>query len=218
LRRKIKLKENVAKISSKLESIGISKRVQGIVAILVIVSSICAIIGIDLLSLLPESNTSVEYTMIDSKPHHLGDVNNSILFPEAPNYEGQYYEKNFTLDYITEKMYILMKTRDIDPKIENGPARLRINNKCDYYLNMYVKEERYLVDGQVQNYAEIELPVNSNDFKVGTNKISISVSNEGEIFYYKGELYRLENVDDIEFWDLKVKLEGKKTKKCDYGE
>jgi len=163
--------------------------------------------------------TSVEYIVIDTQPHHLGDVNNSNLFPEVPNYEGQYYEKNFTLNhlsflflqlYFSEDIYITMKTRNIDPKIENAPARLRINNKRDYYLNEYVKEERYLVNGQVQNYAEIEIPVNLNDFKVGINKISISVGKEGEIFYYKGKSYLIENVDDIEFWDLKIKLKRRK--------
>ena len=206
---KVKLKENVGKISSKLENIGISKKVQGIVAILVIVTSICTIISL-LLILMPESDTPVEYIMIDAQPHHLGNVNNSILFPEAPNYEGQYYEKDFTLDHLTEELYIIMETRDVDPNIENGPARLRINNKRDYYLNEHVKEERYTVDNQLQNYAKIKIPIDSNDFKVGINKISISVGVGEHILDYKGELYQIEDPDDIEFWNLSLKMVHKR--------
>lgn len=166
--------------------------------------------------LFPPEPTPVEYLMIDSQSHHIGDVNNSYLFPEAPNNEGNFYINHFNLSHKRERMYLTMKTRDIDPDVNRGPAQIFINNRFACYLNSYVDVERREDEhGKlISNFANLEIPISTDYFKVGQNNIIILVGEAKEKLLYLNEtgLYQLTftNIDDNQFWDLQVKLEGKK--------
>ncbi|MDD5238851.1 MAG: hypothetical protein PHS34_08660 [Candidatus Omnitrophica bacterium] len=160
------------------------------------------------------SQPTIEYIVLDSQPHHIGDVNNSNLFPEAPNHEGNFYVKQFNLSHKREEMYLIMKTRDIDPNIEEGPASVYINNQFAFYLNSYVHTERRIDDkgNLISNFASLEIPINTGFFQIGENNIIILVGETDEeiLVLYENELYQLTyiNTDDIEFWDLQIKLIG----------
>ena len=153
---------------------------------------------------------------IDKNYHHIGDYNNSNLFPEAPNYEGSFYIKHFNLPYKTDNLYLSIKTRDVDPDINRGPAIIYINGKLCCYLNSYVEIERRIDDkgNFVDNFAPIEIKMEPNLFNIGENSIIIMVGEGKEkmLFLDEKRLYELElaNKDDIEFWDLEIKIIGKK--------
>lgn len=214
MKKKRHLKDGIERIIKKIEKSLPYKAVLLIIAIAGFLSLCVIIFGCILVILFPPV---VEYIIVDVQPHHLGDQNNSLLFPEAPNYESWFYRKEFRLPYLTEKMYIKMNTRDIDPKIDQAPAWLYINGKFVDFLNNYVTEERHTVNNQfLWNDAEMEIPVDPSFLKVGNNTIFIYVGKtKGEYdisLVYERELYQvpLENVDDIQFCDLKIKLEGSK--------
>ena len=167
-----------------------------------------------------KQNDPIEFMTIDENYHHLGDFNNSNLFPEAPIYEGNTYVNNFKLIYKREKMFILMKSRDIDPDAQRGPSRVYINGKLAFNLNSYVDSERLIDENEilVSNFASIEIEVKHDFFKIGMNEIIIlvgEVEKDEELLYLNQTglyllTYKNQNFDDIQFWDLKLKLEGKK--------
>lgn len=199
-----------------LERIGESKPLAG-VAILIAIISVIFLPGLDFRKgLFAPEPTPVEYLMIDSQPHHIGDVNNSYLFPEAPNNEGNFYINHFNLSHKRERMNLTMKTRDIDPDVNRGPAQIFINNRFACYLNSYVDVERREDEhGRlISNFANLEIPISTDYFKIGQNNVIILVGEAKEKLLYLNEtgLYQLTftNIDDFQFWDLRVKLEGKK--------
>lgn len=153
---------------------------------------------------------------IDENYHHIGNFNSSLLFPESPNYEGTHFIKHFNLSFKSDNMYISMKTRDIDPDVERGPASIFINGKFYCYLNSFVDIERQFDEegNFIDNFAPIDIKVNPDLFNIGENSIVITVGNGKEkVLYLDGEKlyeYPFTNKDDIEFWDLEIKFEDER--------
>lgn len=133
---------------------------------------------------------------IDNEYHHLGNVSWDIFEPSEP--EGYLYEKNFNLDQIGKKMFLILTAKDIEPVLELGPVIITINEGFVCFLNKHPRIERILHSNEhtAPWQKDLKISVPTGYFKIGQNKIRIEVL---ESPYTK-------DIDDINFCNLRVQI------------
>jgi len=122
--------------------------------------------------------------------YHLGDA-------PVSQFHNMYPDKNpfvarFEVTEPANAAQLSLIASDIDPNEKQSPTIVTINGNFVCYLNSFVQEENFRPE-------TIVIPVNPEFIIIGTNEIQIKVQ-PTSIEYGQS------NLDDLEFWDLKLTI------------
>lgn len=126
--------------------------------------------------------------------YHLGDA--YLQQFHSPNPQPNPFKINFQLAALGADPHLILTASDVDPNVAQSPVKIIINDNLVGYLNNYFTEE-------VFTPKEVSIPVDVTYLKIGENKMQIETQ-------ATALEYQTPNLDDFEFWDVKLKFSGEK--------
>ena len=134
------------------------------------------------------ADTSNKTVAIQLGYYHLGDAPISLFHNVYPDKNP--FIARFEIARPVKAAQLSLTVSDIDPNEKQSPTIVTINGNFVCYLNSFVQEENFRPE-------TIVIPLNSDFFVIGTNEIKIEVQPTSIE-------YGQPNLDDFEFWDLKL--------------
>jgi hypothetical protein len=122
--------------------------------------------------------------------YHLGDAPISEFHNVYPDQNP--FIARFDVPQPVAAAQLSLMVSHMDPDEKQSPVIVTINGNFVSYLNSYVREESLRAE-------TIVIPVDPEILVVGTNELKV------EVLPTSSE-YGLPNIDDLEFWDLKLLL------------
>lgn len=126
--------------------------------------------------------------MIHPGYYHLGDT--LIEQFHAPYPQPNPFVANFEITQPGKHVQLALTASHVDPNIEQSPVDIYINDAHITDLNQYFTEENFVP-------VDVMIPFSSDLIKKGLNQITIEI---GATTTEYGQI----NLDDFEFWDLKL--------------
>ena len=123
--------------------------------------------------------------LLQEAPYHIGDTEMTDFDHSAP--EANPFQASFELKRIPKEMVLTMIARDIDPNETTSAVEIWVNGNFITYLNRQFGQE-------VHDYQNASVPIDPRYLQKGKNFLMISVRPA------------VDNVDDIEFKDVKLEI------------
>jgi len=172
-----------------------SSKIFLIIAAVVVLAIILLVIARPYLDkyLSSSSQTSGEI-LIYSGYYHIGDVYMQQF--HSPNPQPNPFISNFQITTMGADPHLVLIASHVDPNVAQSPVSIFVNANWVGYLNDYFTQETL-------EPKQVSIPVNLSYLEIGNNRIQIL----SEVTTVE---YQTPNLDDFEFWELKLEFsEGK---------
>jgi len=131
-------------------------------------------------------------TLVYSGYYHIGDANIQQFHSPIPQ-PNPFFVK-FSITAIGANPRLILTASHVDPNVDQSPVLIFVNNVQVDYLNSYFTEETI-------SPKQVSIPVNVSCLKIGENELRIETrATTAE--------YQAANLDDFEFWDVKLQFSG----------
>ncbi len=194
------MKKLFKELLSSIISIVRSRLVETVAAVIVLLG-IYAVSQLESVRFPPFSPRTI---VLQSEPYHIGDVEFKARLNEKgeiverfyfdhPAPEANPFSADFKLDQIPNEAALVLTARDVDPDEMSSPVQVLINSRLQGYLNRKFQSE-------TMEPRTVTMTVKCEDLRIGSNTLMVLV--QPTKIEYSGFL----NLDDIEFWNVKLEL------------